>query len=347
MTISEEPNDHAMAPAKAFGIDPVHFETLTTGLINATLKVQSVDGQLFILQKINTQVFSEPAIIQSNYLELYHALQPYFELPKLIPTIAGNLIFQEGDSSWRCFSFVPNSYSITAISNPSLAYTVAHCFGNFSKLLATSRPNLQTILPNFHNISFRINQLQQAIAHASPERHRLSLPVLQQLENYHWLHAKYEHWAATPKHFLTHIMHHDCKVANILFNATSNNVICPIDFDTTQNGLFFSDLGDMIRSMAPNFDENHEKTEELEIRKDYLSAIEDGYRTATQGIWTQQEQEHLSISGHVLFYMQAIRFITDYLNGDTYYKIFHPHQNLVRAKNQMALLTLLPTNPNR
>ena len=118
-------------------------------------------------------------------------------------------------------------------------------------------------------------------------------------------------------------------------------MICLVDFDTVMPGYFFSDIGDMIRSMACSHDENSTAFDKLKIRKSYYEAILDGYLSTMKKYFTDAEMKHIHYAGLMMIYMQALRFLADYLNGDVYYNIKYPEQNYDRAKNQLLLLQQL------
>ena len=138
-------------------------------------------------------------------------------------------------------------------------------------------------------------------------------------------------------------MHHDAKISNILFSEETGQVICPVDLDTCMPGYFFSDLGDMIRSMACSEDESSSNFSEINIRKDFYESIVDGYMEVMQKLLTDSEKKFIHYSGLLMTYMQALRFLSDYLNGDMYYRTTYTEQNFDRAKNQLTLLQRLET----
>ncbi|MCW3116875.1 MAG: phosphotransferase [Chitinophagaceae bacterium] len=133
-------------------------------------------------------------------------------------------------------------------------------------------------------------------------------------------------------------MHHDAKIANVLFDKKTGQVICAIDFDTTMPGYFFSDLGDMIRSMACSSDEHNTDFSHLHIRKDFYKAIVSGYLGVMNNYLTDEEKKYIHSAVLLMIYMQAVRFFADYLNNDVYYQISYPEQNFDRATNQLTLL---------
>ncbi|HEY4877277.1 MAG TPA: phosphotransferase, partial [Puia sp.] len=137
------------------------------------------------------------------------------------------------------------------------------------------------------------------------------------------------------------VMHHDCKITNILFDKKTEQVICPVDMDTVMPGKFFSDLGDMIRTMICTVDENSSDWEVIEIRPTFYKAILEGYLKGIGNIFSAEEIKNIHYSGLILIYMQSMRFVTDFLQSDIYYKINYPEQNLNRALNQLILLEKL------
>jgi Ser/Thr protein kinase RdoA (MazF antagonist) len=151
----------------------------------------------------------------------------------------------------------------------------------------------------------------------------------------------YEQIAESPDSFPLRVMHHDAKIANVLFSKKTGKVICPVDFDTVMPGYFFSDTGDMIRSMACSQDENSNDFDNLHIRADFYKAIIEGYLGIKNQFLTKEEKKNIHYTGLLMIYMQALRYMTDFLNGDIYYRITYPDQNLDRAKNQLNLLQRL------
>ena len=138
--------------------------------------------------------------------------------------------------------------------------------------------------------------------------------------------------------FPKRVMHHDAKISNVLFDEDSDEVICLVDFDTVMPGYFFSDIGDMVRTMACNLDESSTEFDKIKIRKTYYLAIIEGYLSVMGKHLTDAEKKYIHYSGISMTYMQALRFLTDYLKEDIYYRIIYPEQNFDRATNQLTLL---------
>ena len=269
-------------------------------------------------------------------------LQKAMDLPKLIPTASGDLFYHHNNEVWRCFEFLPDTYSPALVQTPATAYELAHCFGFFTSALQTfDNRQITTILPRFHDLALRFEQFEDALQNALPQKIKEAKSLIREVEEYRflvsWYHAICSHKTAFP----LHIMHHDCKISNILFDAQTDAIRCPIDLDTTQAGLFFSDMGDMIRTIIPNKNEDAVNLTELEVRPLFFTAVTEGYLDAMAPFLTPEERNNIHTSGSLMVYMQAVRFLTDYLNGNVYYKTEYSEQNKYRAANQLRLLFLL------
>jgi len=324
--------------------EPLEMEKLSTGLINHTYKTTFPDGQVFLLQSINTNVFNDPDKLQQNYLKIQqHFLEENsYKLPGILRTRDGGLLYKGEKHVWRCFEYIKDTYSPMVSSTPEEAWMVSSCFGNFSAKLSNLDPlKIQTVLPGFHDLTLRFNQFTTALQSAKQDRRQAAAQWISRALAHEYLVDFYKKVEANSKEFPVHILHHDCKIANILFKNEDNQIYSPIDLDTTQPGLFISDIGDMVRSMVPNFPENHAAIKELVIRGDFYEAIREGYLDSMHAYLSRQEIEQIDMTGKVIVYMQALRFLTDYLNQDIYYQISYPGQNLDRAANQFQLLQLL------
>lgn len=320
------------------------YQPLISGLINSSYKVTSINGDAYFLQRINTTVFKNPVDVQRNYvlIQRHLSVEGGIELPRLIKTASGALLYDDNGEVWRCFEFLKNTYSPEIIETPEKAYEVARCFGSFTAVLQSfDSQKLAVILPHFHDLHLRYEQFKGALQRAPEERKAGVKDLIERMEKYtplvHWFTAI----SSDKKAFPLHIMHHDCKIANILFDKSTNAIRCPIDLDTTQPGLFFSDIGDMIRTTVPNIHEDDTNLNELTIRPAFFDAITAGYLDAMSRFLTKEERDNLHYAGSVMIYMQALRFLTDHLNGNVYYKTSYPEQNKDRTANQLLLLDML------
>jgi serine/threonine protein kinase len=324
----------------------ISLEQLGNGLIHQTYKAKNnADKKTIVLQAINTTVFKKPEDIVLNYLQIYSHLQNHkngIKIPAPVAAASTQLIWKdEANNNWRATEFINHSYSPMVADDEKAAYTVAKSFASFTKSLAgLDLKNLKEIIPDFHNLSFRYKQFEEAIIKAPQNLLLKSTHIIAELRQRKKLVDFFERIKKSAD-YPTRVMHHDCKISNILFDKETNRVICPVDLDTVMPGKFFSDLGDMIRSMACTVDENSTAWEEINIRPTFYKAIQDGYLEGIGNIFTEEEKKNMHYAGLILVYMQSLRFLTDFLNGDIYYKTNYPEQNLNRALNQLILLERL------
>ena len=321
----------------------ISVHPLAAGIINHTYKVTTVDNQSFFLQQVNTGIFTQPRFIQENYTLIQQHLRykNSFQLPEII--FAGkDILYKEDAATWRCFRFLPHTYSPEKVHTAEKAYEVANCFGRFTAALHDLDVHqLHTILPGFHNLQFRYDQLLQALQQANENVKEDAKELIQMVvDNQHLLHW-FNSIQSDKSAFPVRIMHHDCKISNILFDKDTDALRCPIDLDTTQPGLFFSDLGDMIRTIVPSLPEDAANVDDLTIRTTFYDAAVQGYLDAMAAYLTPEEKRDIHYAGLVLVSMQAIRFLADYLNNNIYYKVAYPKQNKDRTANQLKLLQLL------
>lgn len=313
------------------------------GLINQSFLVEGQGMKSLLLQRLNTSVFKKPEDVQTNYAFLSAFLsEKEFFLPALVKTKDGNLLWKDDEGGvWRAFGYVLNSYSPDAVQNKNDAAAVAGCFSSFTTALSDfPASELKIIIPRFHDLSFRFQQFEEASQNTV-------LPLDAELKDLYWelmerkpLVDVYNHFNDEAL-FPLRVMHHDCKVANVLFDKSTKKIICPVDLDTVMPGKFFSDLGDMVRTICCTVDENSTDWESIAVREDFYETVTDSYLSNAQGVFTKAEQEHLHYSGLLLTYMQSLRFLTDYLNGSVYYKVRYSEQNFHRAKNQFLSLKSL------
>ncbi|MGB8191377.1 MAG: aminoglycoside phosphotransferase family protein [Chitinophagaceae bacterium] len=329
--------------ASGFGMPNAFIEPLGNGLIHYTYKALE-NGKAIVLQKINTKVFADPDSLVSNYLALYEYLEQKDEVKIPAPVAAVNgqwLLKDHGNESWRATEFITNSYSPDATDSARSAYTAASCFGKFTKSLSgVDLTQLRVLLADFHDLAYRYHQFEDVVTNTQGMRLMRATHVIAELRQRRHLVDFYSSIKNNPA-YPVRLMHHDCKINNILFDIDTKEVICPIDLDTIMPGKYFSDLGDMIRTMACTVDENSRQWEAIDIRPDYYDAIMQGYLDGVGNELTPEEKANIHKSGLLMTFMQTLRFVTDFLQGDIYYRTTDPEQNLNRALNQLVLLEKL------
>jgi Ser/Thr protein kinase RdoA (MazF antagonist) len=251
------------------------------------------------------------------------------------------LFVDEQENYWRAFEFIEDGRMLSVAEKPGQAKATAKTFAKFTAAFDDFNVGLlSNVIPGFHDLSLRYKQFEEALNSELYERMAKALPLIDELKQ----RERYKHFyeiITESGEFPQRVMHHDAKIANVLFSNTTGKVICPVDFDTVMPGYFFSDIGDMIRSMACSEDENSINFNKISIRKTFYEAIINGYRTVMDKQLTDSEKKYIHYAGLLMIYMQTLRFLTDYLNGDIYYRIEYSEQNYNRGKNQLILLQKL------
>ena len=334
---------------RAFGLsfNTVSLQQIGSGHINRTYLLSTQSEEKYILQNINTHVFKDPYAIANNIKAVADYLKknyPNYLFPAPIATLKGELMFHYNDEYWRLLPFVDNTVAFDTLSNPTQAYQAAKQFGKLSRLLNNfDAAILKPTIPGFHDLLWRYEQFTFALSKADDQLKAKAKHEIETATNHHFIvdyFSSYQHRTDFPNR----VMHHDTKISNVLLNETDFGGVCVIDLDTLMPGKFISDLGDMMRTYLCAFSENETDLDKINIRLDYFKATIEGYLSEMADILTSTEKELILFSGKYIVYMQALRFLTDYLNGSIYYPISYPEQNLDRTKNQFKLLSELSEN---
>ena len=251
-----------------------------------------------------------------------------------------DIFFDSEDGYFRLSPFVENSHTIDVIQNPSLAFEAASQFGKFTKLLSGfDATALKITLPDFHNLTLRYQQFQQALVNGNTTRIQQSKKLIQAIIANKSIIDSFEKIKTNPN-FKFRVTHHDTKISNVLFDE-NNKGLCVIDLDTLMPGYFISDVGDMMRTYLSPVSEEENNFSKIEIRDDYFTAIAKGYLGQLAFELSEEEKNHFVYAGKFMIYMQAMRFLTDYINDDIYYGSKYEGHNFVRAGNQLMLLQKL------
>lgn len=330
---------------EAYGIDPrtSHTECLTSGLINNTWKVKSGE-EMYIVQRINDQVFKRPLEVAANIRMLGAYLKerfPTYLFVAPVPNLKGDDIhYENGQGYYRVFPFIKGSHTVDAVSNPEEAFQAAQQFGKFTRLLSGfDARSLYITIPDFHNVSLRSKQFETALSNGDAARIKQSRHLVDEIARYSHVVASFESIRKNPQ-VRQRVTHHDTKISNVLFDDHHQG-LCVIDLDTVMPGYFISDVGDMMRTYLSPANEEEKDFDKIEVREDFFRSIVNGYLSSMGDELTHDEQELILYSGQFLIYMQAIRFLADYFNRDIYYGARYPEQNFVRAGNQLVLLRRL------
>ena len=306
-----------------------------------------MDGKpKFVLQRINNAVFTDVEMLQNNIEAVTHHIRQKYEsqgvedigrrVLHFLEADTGKTYVHEEEKYWRVMDFITDSYTYEAVT-PGYAYYAGRSFGDFESLLTDLEAPIGEIIPDFHNIEFRLKQLEDAIAkdHVGMMREvevqKLVYRIRAVAEDM-CLGERLYREGKLPKR----ICHCDTKVNNMLFDK-DGNVLCVIDLDTVMPSFVFSDFGDFLRSAANTGAEDDTNLDNIHFNMEIFEAFAKGYLEGTKSFLLPIEKENLPYAATLFPYMQAVRFLTDYINGNTYYKIKYPIHNLVRTRAQWKL----------
>ncbi len=327
--------------ATAFGWTSPVASLINSGLINHSWKVNAEEG-VYILQNINSDIFHQPELIDENitivdvFLSQY---SPDYLFTKPIINSKEESLIKINQYYYRAFKFIPNSTTISVVNSAEEAFEASKQFALFTNNLAQFPVSkLNITIPNFHNLSFRYKQFEDALLNNNTKRIVVAEKTIKSLINFKSIVDEYENYIES-EDSKQRVMHHDTKISNVLFNSAGKG-LCVIDLDTLMPGYTFSDVGDMCRTYLSPVTEEDSNFDKITIRKEVLSAIEKGYLGELKSVLSQFEIDNFYLSGKILIYMQSIRFLTDYLQNDIYYGEKYPDHNLIRAQNQLRLLEL-------
>ena len=316
------------------------------GHINDTLEV-STECASYILQRINHAIFTDVELLQRNAVRITEHIRGILrqrgekeidrKVLTVVPTLDGKTYHFDGQNYWRMMLKIDNSVSYDTLT-PQLAHATGVAFGDFQKMLSSMpEGSLSPTIENFHNIAFRITQLRDAML-ADPkgradEVREFAGQLLSLSDDMLFAERLYAD-GLMPKR----ITHCDTKVNNVLFDCDSGELLCVIDLDTTMPGYVLADYGDFIRTAGCTAAEDEPDTSEIGFAEDIFESFTAGYLSSAARFLTPCETDTLARGAALMTYMQAVRFLTDYIAGDTYYKIAYPEHNLVRARAQYAHL---------
>jgi Ser/Thr protein kinase RdoA (MazF antagonist) len=329
---------------KEYGLDSndCSVQAFGTGLINSTWKITRGEDS-YILQCVNHHIFKQPEYIAENIRTVAGYLQehyPGYLFIAPVQTITGADMFCIEGNYFRMFPFVKGSHTIDVVIDPSGAYEAAKQFGAFIKKTAgLDATALKITLPDFHNLTLRYGQFENALNNGNPERIETAAATIEKLKSYKDIVDAFEIIKRDPA-FKIRVTHHDTKISNVLFDEQGKG-LCVIDLDTIMPGYFISDVGDMLRTYLSPANEEETDLDKIKVRQEYLDAIIKGYLSEMKDELTEKEKTVFIYAGKFMIYMQALRFLTDYLNDDIYYGKKYEEHNLTRAKNQLVLLEKL------
>lgn len=314
------------------------------GLINQTWQLDTSDGR-WLLQKINTNLFRNPEALMANFKAIAEHLLNDTEYPLRVAapvaTSDGRLFYTDPNGDcWRIFPFFDNTFAPERLPTPEQAYEAAKAYAHFIKSLRDfPAETLYEPLPGFHDTVARYKQFRSVLendpvgrlASVGDEVEAVLAAEKYALEVHHLIHS-----GQLP----VRVTHNDTKAGNVLLDATTQRAVSVIDWDTVMPGTVLSDYGDMVRTFVSDRYED-DPAYGLQIRPEVLDALDKGFLEVAGSFLTPTEIASLPLGARWIVTEQALRFLTDYIAGDVYYKVKDGEHNLRRARNQMALLKSL------
>ncbi|MDO9511595.1 MAG: aminoglycoside phosphotransferase family protein [Bacteroidales bacterium] len=323
------------------------IESYGSGHINDTFLVNRDQSKPFILQRINTKIFREAEKMMCN-IELvtqHIAQQSTSSENATIQLIYGSnkeiIQWDETGSAWRAMSYIAGSQTIDTVENDDSAHEAGRITGLFHQSLKKlDAQKLYTTLPDFHSLILRKNQFEDALDKDAFQRAKNIPKELEVAETNIDRLLPYDLAIANlPKR----VTHNDPKINNILFDKNMKG-ICMIDLDTVMPGSILHDFGDAIRTSASKTSEDEVETSKAGIQLEFFEAWTSAWLSLTKNMLSPEEKNILPIAPQLLTFIIGLRFLTDYLNGDIYYKTTYETHNLVRARSQFAMLADMEKN---
>ena len=327
------------------------FRPIEYGHINDTICVTfDQDGKevRYILQRINTHVFTKPVELMENvahvtqYLADFaraHGGDPDRETLTVFPTHDGTLFYRTEDGDcMRIYNYIEDTYSLQSIDDPEDFRKAGEAFGAFQGMLADyPSDTLHETIPRFHDTANRFAELREAIeADAAGRAKDVQAEIEFALQREADAHVLLD--LLKKGELPLRVTHNDTKLNNVLFDNTTKRGICVVDLDTVMPGLSLYDFGDSIRFGANTAAEDEKDLGKVSLDLDLYRAYTEGYLSAAGRSLTETEIAYLPFSGKLMTLECGIRFLTDHLNGDTYFHIAYPGHNLDRCRTQLRLV---------
>ena len=330
--------DHFVIEQKTYGIEP-----LVQGYINETFRIMDKGVPVFLLQRINRDVFPDIPGLMENLQTILPLLkeEDYHPVSFMYTKSRQPYYRDETGHYWRLMTFVSNGVSYDFSTSPEIAFEAGRVLGRFHSLLENVDPgNIREILPGFHDLEKRKHQFGLALSNASAKRRDkageeigFAREVLGELGK------------NTPAQLPIRICHNDTKLNNFLFSSKTGKGLCLIDLDTVMPGFLHFDIGDAIRTLAnpcPEDEKNLEKiTFDLEMADAFLRGIRASELKLSQG-----EIQAVYYGAVLMPFLHGLRALTDFLENDRYYRVSYPEQNLNRSRSLFAVVRKTRENKN-
>lgn len=330
----------------------LHAETLKIGHINETYSATYSQGGTrvrYIHQKINRNVFKNPGAVMKNVMRVTMHLRKKLEGQNtrhltrrslnVIPTRDGNSYFLDADEGvWRTFIFIEGVETFESVESPDQAFQAGRAFGDFQRLLVDlPGERLFETIPDFHNTRKRFTALEEAIDRDQHNRAKEAKPEI----DFALKHEKIVDTilsAMGRRKIPERITHNDTKFNNVMMDVLTGEAMCIVDLDTVMPGCALYDFGDMVRTTTSPTLEDEQDLSKVKMQMPMFKKLAQGYLSAASEFLTKAEKDLIAFSGKLITFEIGIRFLTDFLGGDTYFRIHRPGHNLDRCRTQFKLV---------
>ena len=329
----------------------LHAETCKIGHINETYSATYDQGGTrvrYIHQKINQNVFKNPDAVMKNVMRVTTHLRQKLEGQRVgditrrclivVPTRSGESYFKDADSFWRTFVYVEGVQTFEAVQSPAQALQAGRAFGNFQSLLVDlPGDRLHETIPDFHNTRKRFEAFKKSVENDHFNRameaqkeidfalqHEEIVDVILQ--------------AMAKKKIPERITHNDTKFNNVMLDVATGNAMCVVDLDTVMPGCALYDFGDMVRTTTSPTLEDEKDLSKVKMQMPMFKKLAEGYLGTAGSFLNKYEKALIAFSGKLITFEIGMRFLTDYLSGDTYFRIHRPGHNLDRCRTQFKLV---------
>lgn len=316
------------------------IEPLGEGFINDTYKVFAGGASpSYILQRKNHIIFPDVPAMMENIRAVTDHIRAKGEITlDYLSTHDGKLYANDDQGNfWTMMRFIEGSKSYDRADTPQLAYQGGLGLGLFHKQVADFNQPLHEVIKGFHNIKFRFAQWDAALGKDLAHRVKKLSTEIDWIESRRAVMLDFWHKFETG-YFPMRVTHNDTKISNFLFGENSGKVLCAIDLDTMMSSTLLNDTGDALRSYTNTGAEDDPNPDKVSMSQEMFESYMSGYLSQMKDSLTKAELEYLAFSGIYITYEQVLRFLMDYINGDTYYKVKYHEHNLVRTHAQYRLL---------
>jgi aminoglycoside phosphotransferase (APT) family kinase protein len=327
--------------------EPTSIAPVPVGHINDTFIVTTGNNR-YVLQRINQIVFTKPVEVMANVVRITEHICAKMEtaapgsasrqLAVLTTKDDGSYYSDAAGNIWRMYNFIENAVTYDSLHSAPLAREAARMFGWFQRMLTDlPGPPLYETIPGFHNTPRRFERFQEVVkADAANRAKDAKVEIDFVFEHAAICHVLYD--LVQRGDIPVRIAHNDAKINNVMFDTATSKGVCVIDLDTVMPGLSVYDFGDLVRTATCPAEEDERDLSKIAVDIHLFEALAQGFVEGAGSFLTPAERQHLVFGGLLITFEQMIRFLTDYLAGDVYYKVHRERHNLDRTRTQMKLV---------